>query len=163
MKLIRDFESKKDKNQEERFQNTENFSLFFSTEKEIQGFDQWLPKNVKKFISLSQKSLENKIFFSKWNSNIEEFYQSNKISDIEVKEIIFDNNLYEIEIFNIDKLINEKTQEQLLDISFFLWNKLDDLEKVSSIFLINKAINTQLLSMKQLLIYLFLKGDNDGK
>ena len=71
MILVRDFESKVDREQEKRFLETENISLFIVGEERLERIDSWSWPAIKKIVQNKQEFSNIKSSFVKWNKSID--------------------------------------------------------------------------------------------
>lgn len=159
IKLIRDFNSKKDKEQEERFLNTNNIDLFFATEKYINEIDQWSLVAVRKLIDKMDEIKQNEliIYYSKWNKVIEEIYHS---PYVEVESIEYELNkeflslLEKKDIFKIRESIEIMSNEDLNFTILSMLSLFKDEKKI--LYLVNESINNN-TSQKKILNLLVFK------
>ncbi len=156
-KLVRDFNYKKDKEQELQFIESANLELFFSLEKTLFGVDDWSFANIKK---LAKQELPCKVTltFQKWNANIDYlYYQLNlyhtfyfKAVSSEVKKCIMDKDgTY----FNV--LIKTLNDQQKIETCFYLLTLLGN--DLKTFELVNKAMNTRFVNFNKILNLLFFK------
>ena len=71
IKLNRNLETKRDKEQEEEFSQSMNLGLFFDANKIISKIDGWKYSNIKKFVKNISFSKDLIVEYSNWNKNIE--------------------------------------------------------------------------------------------
>ncbi len=162
-KLIRDFNFKKDKEQELQFAKSTNLELFFSLEKTLFAVDEWSFPNIKRLAKLKLPG-EVTLTFQKWNSNIDYlYYQLNLYHNFafgevtpKIKDCI---NNHDATYFNV--LIKELNDQQKIETCFYLLSLLgNDLQIFD---LVNKAMNTRVVNFNKILNLLFFKYVVGGK
>lgn len=157
MFLIRDLNTKKVKEQEERFLNIENISFFFETEKEIYGIDQWMFSSILKI--QNHLPLNNKFYFSKWNKNIEYLYLNTKTNiqfiETEINEN-FKKAFFLKDVFLLKNIIRNFDSNLIYSHLLFVLSFLSKKDYKINTEKINLAINTNIVSSSQLLNFLIL-------
>ncbi len=164
--LIRNLNTKKDKNQELFFENALNFDLFFDVNKKIVGIDEWKFSNVKKIVNLliDSRNLNLKIEFefSKWNQNVSfilsfahaNLINLNELTQDEIKPFLL-KDLYKMHNFILEIQSDKNKQMGLL---LFLSRHLKSNEVALKVvdLVVNKGIS-QIDTAISILFPLFLK------
>ncbi len=126
IKLRRNLNSERNKEQEDFFENTMNNDLFFSNEKLISKVDSWSFANVKKLVEAINNTQEiNLTFeFKIWNSNVD--YLKNNLKQTEIdesliqlrqeeKQLVSDSNIKQI-----SKLLKENSEDENYKFAFLI-------------------------------------------
>ncbi len=143
VKLLRNLDTNRNKEQEDEFAQTMNLPLYFDTHKTIEKFDGWKYSNAKKLSKNTTFLKDIVIEYSKWNKNIELIFScfiENKIGKFELtkeeKEIFKNRDIVKIHEWVNNNLEDKNNQfKALLYISEIINNN----QKI--ITLINKVIN----------------------
>ncbi len=139
MILRRDFETKTDKEQEKRFLETSNISMFIEGEETLERIDTWSWFAIRKIIRNKEYFENVEATFGKWNKSIDELIRN---MNIDIKEIdiepskelikaIENRNIFEcrkiIESFNKNELfVNAK------NVAFIFSTDLYHFSRISS-------------------------------
>ncbi len=124
IKLIRNLETKRNKEQEESFEENMNSSLYFSSNKLINKIDGWKISNIKNLIKVINKenNLNLEIEFSSWNKNLINLHKELKVEIINPKELdaININSFIERDIYSIHNLIKEAKENKNLKLAILI-------------------------------------------
>lgn len=78
IKLIRDLNTERNKEQEDSFEKSMNLALYFDLNKSIDKFDGWKFSNVKRFTRNLNNDIVLNIYYSKWNENVKYLFDEIK-------------------------------------------------------------------------------------
>lgn len=116
IRLIRNLETARNKEQEDSFNETMNHALYFDINKTINKVDAWKLSSVKKLVDKFDPSIELDIEFASWTPSVEYIFEN---SNIEL-----------IEYFNIDeKITNSLRKRDFLEIQNYLLSIKEDKNK----------------------------------
>lgn len=168
--LIRDLETKRNKEQEDSFETTMNLALYFDINKEIQKVDGWKFSNVKKLVnSFDETEKEIDIFFSKWNDVVEYIFQNtevNLIQFVKPNENIT-NSLRNCDILGIHNYLKEINEDKNLKLEFLfsIANHLKNNVQATLIIndFINKGISTIDVAIDCILPLLLIQGGENNE
>lgn len=153
LKLIRNPNTKRNKDQEDSFETMLNLQLFFDSEKKLFKFDSWNIKNVKKLIK--NKSFIKDDFaieYESWNENISLLARSFEIKhdlshiqlDKESKNIFLKGSITEIHHW----LEVNADYDKRFSLLLFILETINDKKMIE---IINIGINTNVISINSLI------------
>ena len=152
MILHRDFESKVDREQENRFLESNNISLFVDGESLIERIDLWSWKSIKKIIENKKYFHKVKATFAKWNNNIDSLVDNVNVSIVEIKTEPSSELVKAIEnrsIFDCRKIIEGFDKNELFVNSKYVASKfLNDIHFLSRV---DSSAMSDHISMKNVL------------
>ncbi|BDU67354.1 MAG: hypothetical protein TYPL_0070 [Candidatus Tyloplasma litorale] len=160
IKLIRNLETKRNKEQEDSFVLTMNFNLYFDINKTINKIDGWKKANVQKIVDVLNEKIDEKeieIEYSSWNDNLEYLKNNAKIQmdfskseNNELEEVFNNLNIIKIHEYLL-KIKNDKNlkYEFLLKIIEELKDNKKAIE-IANVFL-NERISTLDLAIELLM------------
>ncbi|NOQ50505.1 MAG: hypothetical protein GQ557_02470 [Mycoplasmataceae bacterium] len=153
----RNYDYKKNSQQEERFETTMNYELYFETENKILAIDDWKYKNIKIIANLDLKT--NTIFtFSKWNKNIIYLSKLSLFSFTENKNIItaeFSDAILNKDVMLFKSLTLNLANSEKVNIIFHLFSLLK--YDATILKLMNLSLNTKTCSLDKILFFMFFK------
>ncbi len=142
--LIRNLNTKRDKEQEDSFEVTMNLALYFDINKKIEKIDGWRMANVKKLVnSIDSVNDELDIEFSKWDDNVEYIFNNAKVNLIQYNEIDvkITNSLRNCDLITIHNYLKEIADDKNLKMEF-LFAIADQLRNnIDAILIINEFVN----------------------
>lgn len=167
--LERNLKESRNKEQENDFVNTLNYSLFFSDELEITNLDTWKLANIKKlarFLKNTDTKKELNITYNRWNKNIEYFYrellpQINLVKNINTSsdmQKIFDSKKYE----EIILLTKNLSKDEILEVIFKSLEIIGEPNLIKDLnLLLNSNYTTLNTTLEMLIPYLLIKGEGN--
>jgi len=166
VKLIRNLETEKNKEQEDSFENSLNLILFFDTNKIIQKIESWNITNIKRICS-NEDVLNNVIFeYSKWNSNVQYLINNIKIvNEFETYKMSKDDKepFLNKNIKGIHQWIkNNKEKEKQFALLLFIALETKNNKKIINV--INNVLNNGISNLEfaiDFILPLFLIGDKN--
>ncbi len=150
VRLIRNLETERDKNQEITFEQMLNLDLYFDINNLISKIDGWKISNIKKLTkSLSDNSNRKiDIEFSKWNENIEFLFSNLNIELILTKktgENLLKENFETCCIENVHNLLKKMKDDKNLKLEFlYEITRHFKNDGVDRLIIINEFINNGL-------------------
>ena len=167
IKLLRNLDTKRNKEQEDEFSQTMNPTLFFDANKTIEKIDGWKYSNIKKLIENIKFIKEIVIEYSKWNKNIELISSTIVIKNLnsyeltkDEKQIFIDRDLIKIhEWIEVNKNNKNKQFKALLLIVEITNNNYKILEVINSV--VNNGISTISFALDFSIPLLLMKGKNE--
>ncbi len=166
--LVRNLNTNRDKEQEDSFENTMNFALYFDINKTIFKIDGWKLSNVRRLLeNIKESSTTIDIEFSKWEDNVELLYNSKVVNLIQ----IFDpsenliNSLRNHAFPDIYEYLKEIKEDKNLKMEFLftaanqLKNNLDAVTIINEF--VNNGISTLDVAIDAILPLLILEDDNE--
>ncbi len=166
--LVRNLNTNRDKEQEDSFENTMNFALYFDINKTIYKIDGWKLSNVRRLLeNINESSTTIDIEFSKWDDNVELLYNSKVVSLIQ----IFDpsenliNSLRNRAFPEMYEYLKEIKEDKNLKMEFLftvaneLKNNLDAVTIINEF--VNNGISTLDVAIDAILPLLILEEENE--
>ncbi len=142
--LIRNLNTKRNKEQEDSFEATMNLALYFDINKKIEKVDGWRMANIKRLVnSLPEVESEIDIEFSKWDDNVEYIFNNLKVNLIQYYEIDdkIINSLRNYDLITIHNYLKEIADDKNLKMEF-LFAIADQLRNnIDAILIINEFVN----------------------
>ncbi len=167
IKLIRNLDSNRDKEQEDSFIQTMNHTLFFDSHKTITKIDSWKISNIKKMIDvIKSEEIKNlHIEFTLWNKNLVLLKNELNLEIIEPKAMKDINKkvFVDKDIVGIHKLINVSKDDKNMKMAILI-TMYELIGDEDSMTLINNSINKNIPSLDiaiDSLLPKFLTGDNN--
>lgn len=166
LKLIRNPETLRDKEQEDAFEKTMNTSLYFFMNKKISKIDSWNIFNIKKLIKNLDEKTEIIIEFSKWNKNVELLFEqtNSQLGEIEElskenKNIFIEKNIIEIHNY-IKEIADDKNKK--MQLLLFLVELVSD-ERITNLtnLVLNKGISTIDFALESTIPILLMEKKNE--
>ncbi len=152
IKLIRNFETKKEKEQELHLLETNNIDLFFSIEQKIEEIDQWSIKAVRKLMNNISHHNDMIFYYKKWNKTIDEISKSPNIEIIDY-DFVFNDDFITLlktsDVFKLRKTIDEMSDQEICSAILSIFTIIRHKENLFK--QINNAINTNITTSKKLL------------
>lgn len=154
VKLLRNFETNRDKTQEDTFENSLNISFYFTLNKKITKIDNWKLSNIKKLVQNIKEINDGEITieYLKWNNNIQYIYDNlhqviiyNDLKDEIKKEMKI--LLKSFELNNIHNYINENLHNKNLKYQFILLLLEEITENELALEIANNFINKNISSL----------------
>lgn len=167
IKLIRNLNTIRNKEQEDSFELTMNLSLFFDSNKTLSKIDGWSFSNVKRLVRVIEPDTELTIEFDKWNDNVDYIFTNinpeiNTLNEVEdnIKMVFINRDIKAMHeyILSIKEDKNKKF-ELLLFLSELIKNNAEIINLINII--INKGISTIDLAIDSILPLLIMEEVNE--
>lgn len=149
LELIRNLKTERNKEQEEEFEKTMNFSLFFDSHPIINKIDSWKYSNLKRLLKNINYSKQTTFEYFSFNSNIEYLITELKLN-VKFSEYILTNNekimLEKREVNKIHFWLseNKENKEKMVAMILFMIELINNKKDLLSILdiVLNKKIST---------------------
>lgn len=142
--LIRNLETARNKEQEDSFENTMNFALYFTINKSISKIDGWKLSNVKNLVKqIEKENITVDIEYSKWEENTDYILTNakpNLIQKYKLDENI-QNSIRNCALTAIHKYLVEIKEDKNLKLEFLLGVANEIKNNNEAILIINQFIN----------------------
>ncbi len=144
IKLIRNLNSQRDKEQEDSFSETMNLALYFDINKTINKVDGWKLANIKKLVkNIHESNTDIDIEFTKWDDNVEYIFDNLEVDLIQFHQLDEKilNSLKQHDYLTIHNYINEIKDDKNLKLEFLLSIAEELKGNVDASIIINEFIN----------------------
>ncbi len=143
IRLIRNLETARNKEQEDSFNETMNHALYFDINKTITKVDAWKLASVKKLVDKLDHNNELDIEFASWTPSVEYIFENSNIELIEYFNIDenITNSLRKRDYLSIQKYVNSIKDDKNKKVEFLFAMASELKEEKEVPYIINKFIN----------------------